>query len=309
MFKNKIYQDLLFFLVLSLTGCNQAEKLEKIDFNDTVEIERARPSQNSEINICVGSMITPEEGYAYYKKLLDYIGKGLNKKINFVEKRTYGEVNSLLKKGDIDVAFVCGGPYVIGHDEFGLELLAAPVVNGKPFYYSYIIVGRDTRIENLYGLRGKTFAFVDPLSNTGKLVPTYMLRELGETPQSFFKEYLYTYGHDDSIKAVAQGIVDGAAVDSLIWDYMDKKGSEYTQKTKIIKVSKPYGIPPVVVRPGLDESLKMRIKDLLLNMHNDEKGKEILKAMFIDRFVEIDDSNYDNIRQVRASVVAGDSDQ
>lgn len=284
------------------------ESLEKIDLSDTVELEEIKSLQRPEINICVGSMITPEEGYAYYKRLLDYIGQKLHLKINFVEKRTYREVNSSLKNGNIDVAFVCGGPYVMGHDEFGLELLTAPVVNGKPLYYSYVIVGKDSKINDLHGLKGKTFAFVDPISNTGKLIPTYMLYELGETPQSFFKEYSYTYGHDRSIKAVAQGIVNGAAVDSLIWDYMDKNGSIYTQKTSIIKVSEPYGIPPVVVRPGLDEGLKAKIKDILLNMHNNEEGKEILKGMFIDRFIEIDDSSYDTIRHVRESVIKRDPD-
>jgi len=285
------------------------ERLEKLDLSDTVELKEIESLQQGlEINICVGSMITPEEGHAYYKRLLDYIGQKLNLKINFVEKRTYAEVNASLKNGNIDVAFVCGGPYVIGHDEFGLELLAAPVVNGKPLYYSYVIVGKDSSIEDLYGLKGKRFAFVDPMSNTGKLIPTYMLHELKETPQSLFKEYSYTYGHDRSIKAVAQGIVDGAAVDSLIWDYMDKNGSGYTQDTRIIKVSKPYGIPPVVVRPGLDEDLKTEIKDILLNMHNDEEGSEILKGMFIDGFIEIDDSDYDTIRRIRESVIKRDSD-
>ncbi len=47
------------------------------------------------------------------------------------------------------MAFICGGPYVIGHDEFGLQLLVAPMVDGKPLYYSYIIVGKDSEIENL----------------------------------------------------------------------------------------------------------------------------------------------------------------
>ena len=286
----------------SFIGCNSMEDLEKIDLSDTVELEKVESVQRPKINICVGSMITPEEGYAYYKRLLDYIGHKLEAKIDFVEKMTYEEVNASLKNGDIDVAFVCGGPYVAGHDDFNLQLLAAPVVNGKPLYYSYIIVGKESGIENLYGLRGKAFAFVNPMSNTGKLIPTHILHESGETVQSLFSEYSYTYGHDRSIKAVAQGIVDGAAVDSLIWDYMDKKGSPYTKKTKIINISESYGIPPVVVRPGLGEGLKARIKDILLNMHDAEEGKEILKNMFIDRFIEVDDSAYDGIRHVRASV-------
>ena len=116
---------------------------------------------------------------------------------------------------------------------------------------------------------------------------------------SFFKEHSYTYGHDNSIKAVAQGIVDGAGVDSLIWQYMDNGNSEYTKKTKIIKISEPYGIPPIVVHPGLDEDLKLRLKNILLNMHNEEEGHRILERMLIDKFIEIDDSNYDTIREVR----------
>ena len=298
--------SLVFMLLILISsffiGCSQEGKLEKIDFEDTIALKEKEFSQRSEINLCVGSMITPEEGYAYYKRLLDYIGKKLDIKVNFIEKRTYGEVNALLKNGSIDIAFVCGGPYVMGHDEFGLELLVAPLVDGKALYYSYIIVGKNSGIKKIEELRGKTFAFVDPMSNTGKLIPTYMLYELGENPKTFFKECVYTYSHDKSIKAVAQGMVDGAAVDNLIWDYMDKKDRKYTKETEIIKISEPYGIPPLVVRPGLNENLKIRMKDIFLNMHNEKEGRDILKGMFIDRFIEVDDSNYDTIRKVRAHI-------
>lgn len=287
-------------IMFSFIGCGHKEKASEIDFNDTVELKEPRQLQGSTINICVGSMITPEEGYAYYKRLLDYIGKKLDMKVNFVEKNTYAEVNALLKNGSIDVAFVCGGPYVEGHDEFGLELLAAPLVEGKSVYYSYIIVGKNSGIERLEDLRGRVFAFADPMSNSGKLVPTYMLHKMGEDPQNFFKEYVYTYSHDNSIKAVAQGIVDGAAVDSIVWNYMNKRNDKYTKETKIIRVSDPYGIPPVVVCPGLNNDLKKKIKIVLLNMHNEAEGRDILEKMLIDRFVEADDSNYDSIREIRA---------
>lgn len=290
----------MFFFI---SGCSQnVDPLKEIDFEDTVEIKKPDISKRPEITICVGSMITPVEGYAFYKKILNYIGKKLDMKVNFCEKKTYAEVNALLKNGDIDVAFVCGGPYVKGHDEFGLELLVAPMVNGELVYYSYIIVSKNSNINQFEQLKGKVFAFTDPLSNTGKLVPTYMLKKLNETPQSFFSEYLFTYSHDNSIKAVAQGVVAGAAVDSLVWEYMKKKGCKYTKETKIIKVSDPYGIPPVVIRPGIDDDLRKKIKKTLLNMSNDKEGKQILEEMFIDRFVEVDDSNYNTIRKVKVYV-------
>ncbi|MFH1784780.1 MAG: phosphate/phosphite/phosphonate ABC transporter substrate-binding protein [bacterium] len=300
--KRFICHIMVILIIFSFIGCRKSEKLKEVDFKDTVKIKEAQVFSRPEINICVGSMITPEEGYAHYKRMLDYIGKKLDMKVNFVEKRSYNEVNALLKNGNIDVAFVCGGPYVAGREEFNLELLVAPMVEGRTIYYSYIIVGRDSPIVKFEQLKGKVFAFVDPMSNTGKLVPTYMVNELGKTPDEFFKEYLYTYGHDSSIKAVAQGIVDGAAVDSLIWDYMDKKDNKYTKQTKIIKISDPYGIPPVVVRPGIDEKLKNKIKNIFLNIHNDKEGQDILQEMFIDRFVEVDDSIYDTIRDIKTRI-------
>jgi len=293
----------LIVLLFSFMGCGQRAVTEHIDFEDTVELKQIRTPQGLSLNVCVGSMITPEEGYEYYKRLLDYIGRKLAMRINFIDREGYAEVNSLLKKGSIDMAFICGGPYVDGHDEFGLELLVVPQIDGKVVYYSYIIVGKDSKIESLEGLRGKTFAFVDPMSNTGRLMPTYILQEeLHEKPENFFKECLYTYAHDKSIKAVAHGIVDGAAVDSVIWEYMNKKSDKHTKETRIIKISSPCGMPPVVVRPSLDTTLKMKIKSVLLNMHKENDGREILEGMFMDKFVEVGDSNYDNIRKIKASI-------
>lgn len=285
--------------IFSFTGCEQRNKVAEIDFRDTIELKESSVSVMPEINICVGSMITPKEGFAYYKTLLGYIGDRLKMKVNFIERESYAEVNSLLEKNKIDVALVCGGPYIDGHDKFGLQLLVAPQVAGKTVYHSYIIVRKDSNINKFEELRGKTFVFVDPISNSGKIYPTYLLKQMNETPEIFFKEHIYSYAHDTSIRAVAEGIVDAAAVDSLIWNYMTKNNSPFTKLTRIIKVSPAYGIPPVVVRPTLANDLKEELKKIFLDMHLDEKGKEILEKMEIDKFVKIDDSNYDSIREIR----------
>jgi phosphonate transport system substrate-binding protein len=36
-----------------------------------------------------------------------------------------------------------------------------------------------------------------------------------------------------------------------------------------------------------------------LSVHEDEKGKQILKGMMIDKFVVIDDSAYNSIREMK----------
>jgi phosphonate transport system substrate-binding protein len=151
----------------------------------------------------------------------------------------------------------------------------------------------------LQDLRGKRFAFTDPLSNTGRLVPTYMLAKMNETPESFFKATIFTQSHDKSIKAVAQGIVDGAAVDSLIWEYLNATNPEFTSRTRILQKSPAYAIPPVVVPRNLDPDLKASLKQAFLNAHIDPQGKQILRKMKIDKFTEIDDRAYDSVRKMQ----------
>jgi phosphonate transport system substrate-binding protein len=151
---------------------------------------------------------------------------------------------------------------------------------------------------DLQDLRGKTFAFTDPDSNTGKLVPTHWLAELHETPESFFKTTMYTYSHDNAIMAVGKGLVDGASVDGLIWDFYHKRNPAVTAATKVIRKSIPYGIPPLVASGKLSEDTKQRIKELLFEMRGNEEGKRILDHLMIDRFVEPRDEWYDGVRDL-----------
>jgi len=64
-----------------------------------------------------------------------------------------------MKKGEIDFAFTCSGPYVEGNKEFGLKILAAPEAYGRNTYNSYIIVPANSSYENMTDLRGRRFAF------------------------------------------------------------------------------------------------------------------------------------------------------
>jgi len=144
--------------------------------------------------------------------------------MEIIQRQTYSEINDLLGAKEVDVAFICSGPYVDGRKKFGLKILAVPVVHGEKVYRSYILVNIDSPIKSFNELRGGKFAFVDPNSNTGYLVPKYMLAKLNETPKSYFKETFFTYSHDKSIEAVSNNFADGCAIDGLIWEFMKSKG-------------------------------------------------------------------------------------
>jgi phosphonate transport system substrate-binding protein len=297
-----LFQKIVFFLPMLMlcmvSGCDSSRTKVDIEKREVISVQGKSPRKEV-LRFAVGAMITPKEGFIYYRSFLEYIEKKIEIPVEYSDQESYAEINKMLQKKELDIAFVCSGPYVDGVKDFGLEPLVAPQAYGKSVYYSYVIVPVDSKITTFQGLQGKKFAFTDPQSNTGCLVPTYMLARMNETPESFFEHYEYTYGHDKSIKAVALKLVDGAAVDSLIWEYANKVNPLYTVKTKIIYKSPPYGIPPVVVRPGLDPSLVEKLRDVFLNVHQDEQGRDILAGMMIEKFNRLNDRNYDSVREMK----------
>ena len=299
---NKAHSAMLILIVcISITffsGCLSDDEVITIDMEE-IDTTIKTQSNITSLKIAVSAMISPTETIVYYEDLLEYISKKTNHPIELVQRETYEEINDLVESQYLDAAFVCSGAYIDGREKFGMELLVAPVVKGKPVYYSYIIVPIDSGATSFEDLRGKKFAFTDEMSNSGKLSPTYMLALINETPDSFFSGYIFTYSHDKSIEAVAKGLVDGAAVDSLIWDYNSAKNPIYTNKTKIISKSQPYGIPPIVVHPDTNPDFKIELQNILLTMHEDPEGADILKQINIDKFTITNERVYDSIYEMR----------
>jgi len=237
-------------LLLSVIGCTVflsgcGEKPQSLDSTDLVKPEVARPPDDDKrpvLRVAVATMIAPETTRDYYEELVRLIGYRVGCRVIFSQRRTYAEVNTMLKNREVDLAFICTGPYTKGHDEFGLELLAIPIMYGKRVYYSYIITRADSAALSLDDLRGECFAFSDPDS--------------------------------------------GAAVDSLVWHFMEMISPELTGRTRVIKKSPPYGMPPVVVHPDLSPNLKSKLKNALLVLHENEKAAALMKQIGIDHFGE-----------------------
>jgi phosphonate transport system substrate-binding protein len=297
---------LIALMTMMVSGCGRDSDAVVIDFSNKVKVEQPGVilTDSETLKVAVAAMISPKETVAYYRQLLDYIGKKLGRDVEFVQRKTYGEINELLGIGQIDLAFICSGPYVTGKPIYGFELIATPEIQGSHFYQSYLIVNKASGFKSLEDLRGRIFAFTDPESNTGKLVPSYWLYEMGEQPETFFSKTIYTYSHDNSILAVAKALVDGAAIDGLIWEYYHRKDPVFTSRSRIIKKSEPYGMPPIVASKFLSQELKGHIRQLLLSMHMDPKGKQILGELMIDRFTDARDNWYDSIRQMELKIAS-----
>ncbi len=294
-------------LLLSAPDNGQLQDVVNIDFKEKLDISRISMSNgnshgegnNTTLTVGISAILSPSKTLEYYQELLIYLGEKLDRYVELVLRPTYSEINDLIREQRIDVAFICTLAYVEGTEESFMDLLVAPQMYGESVYYSYLIVPGNSNAVTLGDLGGTDFAFTDPLSNTGYLVPSYQLSLLGETPFSFFNSHIFTYSHDNSILAVADNIIDGAAVDSLVYDQLISDNPALAEKTRVIARWGPYGIPPVVIRKGIDPQLKDELLNLFLDISKSEDGQEILSKLSIDRFVVASDAIYDSIREMK----------
>lgn len=279
------------FLILS---CNKSEEVKEINTSDNKAIisDTLRTKAQTKIFVAVSTMISPVETFNLYKDLIDYISDKLGVTIEIKQRKTYDEVNELLEKKQLDFAFICTGAYLKAKQVFPIEILAVPVVDGRPLYNAYIVIHKESGITNFNQLIGKNFAFTDPLSNTGYSYVIKLLKKKYSTPRQFFSRTIFTYAHDYSIQAVARKIVDGATVDGLVYDFLKKHQPEKVKDVVVIQKSEDYGIPPFVVQPDMNDSLKTILRNILLNLHHDPRGKELLNKIMIDKFILGSDALY-----------------
>ncbi|WP_304131882.1 phosphate/phosphite/phosphonate ABC transporter substrate-binding protein [Ignavibacterium album] len=285
---------LIFITAITLIACADNPKIKEIEFSNYHKSEDHQHRKDSipVIYVAVSTMISPMETFNLYKDVMDYISKHLGIQIEFKQRKTYREVNDLLAENKLDFAFICTGAYLEARNEIPIEILAVPVVNGKPYYQAYVIANEESQISEINQLKGKSFAFTDPLSNTGYSYIINYLKEKNTSPERFFSKTIFTYAHDYSIQAVKRKIVDGATVDGLVFEYLKHFQPEKIAGVKVILKSREFGIPPFVIQKNLDNNIKQKLRSVMLNMHNDPEGKKLLSKIMIDKFILADDSIY-----------------
>lgn len=298
----------LFILAVILTSaCMPNLPIAPAGYVDLTNLQPVPTLPNQSIaplRVAIAAVTSLQGTVEGYTPLLEYIRDKLSRPVQRIQRRTYAEINELLQAGEVDLAFVCTSSYLIGRDQFGLELLVAPQVNNKVSYQAKVIVRADSAYNKLEDLRGQVFAFTDPTSFTGRVYPTFLLLQMGERPETFFKFTFFTYSHDDAIHAVANGLAAGASVDSLVLDFTLAREPHLATVIKVIHASPEFGMPPVVVNPNIRPQLKAQLAELLLHMHLDPQGQLALKALGYDRFVLVSDEDYQSARTVLALVNA-----
>jgi len=227
------------------------------------------------------------------------IAAAVGKRLRIETRLLVGTSFDQLIGGDVDVAFLCGVPYVRLAEH--VEALAAPVLTGdrycdQPVYFSDVIVRRESRFHSFADLRGASWSFNDPDSHSGYLVTLIRLLDLGEMDQ-FFGRIVDAGWHEVSIELVASGRVDASAVDSHVLAVALRNRPRLRDELRVIESFGPSPIQPIVAPRALDARLRSELTEALVSLSGDA-----LDQGLVERLVPVGDQWYDPIRTMLTRV-------
>jgi phosphonate transport system substrate-binding protein len=226
-----------------------------------------------------------------------YLQQKLGRPVLFLQRGSYREIIDLLMSDAVDVAWLCGYPYVL--EQARLQLVAVPHYQNAPLYRAHLIVPvQDSRTQRIDDLQGRVFAYSDPLSNSGHLVPRVELLQSGVSPRTFFRRSFFTFGHRKVVDAVRLGLADAGAVDGYIWDTIAMQHPEEAQGVRVAWRSAAHGFPPIVARAALAPADREALAEALFQMRQAPSGKELLDRLNIDGFASPVPKLYESIRQL-----------
>jgi phosphonate transport system substrate-binding protein len=266
-----------------------------IEFDEKL-VERTAGNKNkAQLRFAVATMVSPKNTFINYKQLVKLIGNEIGRNSSLIIHSSYRDVRKALQTVTVDAAFVCTGTYALCVPAEEVKIIAQPVFIAPAQYRSVIIVNASFKATSIMDLKGASFAFTDPESCTGDFVPRELFTSQGIDIRKFFSKTIYTGSHDKSVMAVANNVVDAAAVDALILYGMYPDESKLKDDIKIIWESDVFGPPPVVVPASCDENLRMSLQDTLLGLHENPYARALLKNIGIASFKKPDISDYKSI--------------
>jgi len=236
-------------------------------------------------------------------KLASLLEKETGLKYEISVPTSYTAVITAMGSGTVDVGWLSPLPYVIAHDRYNVEVVLRTVRDDSDKYWSFIIARADGGVKTLADLKGKRFAYGDPVSTSGAIYPKHLIRTSGYDPERFFSQVIYAGAHDRVVMAVYNKQVDaGAIYGGVKTDAREKVLKalpDVMTKTRIIAKSIEIPNDTVSVRAGLPPAIAKKITDGLLKISKSPEGKKAVFDLYgIDGFVPAKDSDYDSVRKV-----------
>jgi len=266
----------------------------KIIFATIVILAMSVPSFAAELKIG----LIPEQNVfkqlRRYQPVGEYIESKTGHKIKFTILSRYGNIVESFYRKKLDGAFWGSFTGAMAIKKINIQPVARPMnLDGSSSYHGYIIVRKDSGIENVSDMKGKRISFVEKATTAGYIFPMAYFREKGvKNINKYFKEYFFAGSHDAAIVQVLDGHSDIACAKDTIYNMLAQENPRIKDELTVLARSAHVPSNGLGLRAELPLGVKGEIKDALLEMHRDPEGKVILNKFGAKQFIETSEKDY-----------------
>lgn len=223
-----------------------------------------------------------------FRPLGKYLSEQTGTNIRFSVLTRYGNLIENFQQHRLDGAFFGSFTGALAIQKLGVIPIARPVnLNGKSTYSGMIFVRKDSGIKTVADMRGKRFAFVEKATSAGYIFPLAYLAGHGvKNVNSFLGETYFTGSHDAAIYAVLQGkAAVGAAKDS-VYEWSASRDPAINRDLQVLARSEEFPSNGLALRKDMDPALVVKLKTVLLHLHESPQGLKVLETLRAKRFIE-----------------------
>jgi phosphonate transport system substrate-binding protein len=245
--------------------------------------------------------LAPSIPERFFRVIADHLGERLGTGAELiVEGRTSGPLpgDDPFHRGEADVGFMCAPSLLLlrAANSPSVELIPVAMVwadqraNGRPVYFSDVVVRADSGIDSFDQLRARTWAYNDDRSLSGWHSALQRLRDV-PSGSEFFSKRVASGSHLESLRLVTEGAIDAAAIDSNALIIQRARNPGTRMGLRVIESWGPWPIQPAVARASLPEEVKNQVAAHLGALHTDVSAAAFEGIPF-ERFAPITYDDY-----------------
>lgn len=259
----------------------------------------------------------PKAHYEQLKPLLDYVVPRM-RDVGITEGRILmardaQQMTSYLRRGRVDWVTETAGTGMQLQQRAGARPLLLTERGGVSRYHGVFFVRRDSGLERLSDLEGRTIAFQNTASTSAYFAPATALLDAGQRleillspmdrPSADAVGYVFARSELNIAAWVHKRLVDAGVVSNLDWDDVRRMPPAFRRDFRVIHETQDFPRALEMVRGDLDPKIEVRLREVLLEAAQDPAASEALSVFFrTTRFLPVDPASQQALDDLRRGV-------
>lgn len=233
-----------------------------------------------------------------FTPLVQQLEKKLNEKVNLVVPKDFKTFWKMLEAGKFDVVHYNQYHYVLSQKKYGYRVFVANEEFGNRKIAGALTVRRDSGINSLQDLRGKTILFGGGKKAMGSYIaPTALLKEAGLQEGRDYQAR-FSKNPPSAVMGVYSGAVNASGSGNVILQLKMVTKNVDVSKLKVLAESQPFVQLPWAVSANMSKRKMNKIRSIMIGLKGTETGRDILKSAKVTGFYPVTDEDFNQVRKI-----------